>query len=219
VFSEWTKLNGTAPDGKPGFVPANAKSTSRGVNANPMITDYIFGNSPVGLGYYHVTTREAYQILKTRVSQQVHILENELACSQCCTLGFKPKCITDIEAQVDELQTVRDVVIARADADVPVGDVGVVPVGLHSDARRRNQYYSDTGMWYFPQPMYTAGGGKFRSFSPFVLTIVPGTANVASDSTTIQVVEQREAAVAVAAVLAPAVEVVRDLAMYLCCTA
>ena len=74
-------------------------------------------------------------------------------------------------------------------------------------------------MWYFPQPMYTAGGGKFRSFSPFVLTIVPGTANVASDSTTIQVVEQREAAaVVVAAVLAPAVEVVRDHVMYLCFT-
>ena len=61
----WTPLTGTAPDGLPGFKPANTKSTTRGLNANPFSASYIFGkplppsNNAGQLGYYHITTKEA----------------------------------------------------------------------------------------------------------------------------------------------------------------
>jgi hypothetical protein len=67
--------------------------------------------------------------------------------------------------EASECKTAQDVIITRADADAPMG---ILPVDMHSSGgRRRNKYYLDTGVWYFPQVCYTAGGGIFRSISPF----------------------------------------------------
>jgi hypothetical protein len=48
--SGWTPIDGTAPDGSPAFQSASAKSTTRGVNANSFIANYIFGKKGSNTG-------------------------------------------------------------------------------------------------------------------------------------------------------------------------
>ena len=164
VPSQWTSTFGTAPDGQPGFIPANSRSTTKGVNSNPKKPDYIFGEESKGLGYYHITTREAYKILLKRVHVRSMDLANEVQCLTCGSYVFlfgffsKPSCISEKEDELSELNVTRDVIKARAEADFPIGEVGISPAVRNNNGIVR-KYYSNTGIWFFPPCVYDAGGG------------------------------------------------------------
>ena len=164
ILTQWTSVYGTAPDGQPGFIPSQPRSTTKGVNANPKKADYIFGEESKGMGYYHITTQEAYRVLLKRVHVQAMALGNEVQCLTCGSylflFGFfsKPSCVSAKEEELDELNVTRDVIKARSEADVPFGQVGIPPA-LQNDQQTVRRYYSDTGMWFFPHCAYSAGGG------------------------------------------------------------
>jgi hypothetical protein len=73
----WVDLNGTAPD-HPKRVPK--------LRSRPKREYYIFGDGPKGQGYYHITTREAYNILdreSSRKKQQQ--VASDIAVAQGCS--------------------------------------------------------------------------------------------------------------------------------------
>jgi hypothetical protein len=171
--SEWTSVKGKSPDGtSPGFVPPAARSTTRGINANPSKDDYLFGNGSEGLGYYHKTTREAYQILLKRMDLRIYKVDHDIALSMCCT-EFRSCGLVNAKAtpyvQTQErrradLTEMRDVVKARSEADFPVGMVGIPDSAVkgtdtEKSTENKNQYYDSGGIWLFPNTFYTAGGG------------------------------------------------------------
>jgi hypothetical protein len=170
---EWTHVKGNDSSGNPGFVSPSARSTTRGVNANPSKDDYIFGQGSQGLGYYHKTTKEAYQILLKRMNKRIMAVDNAIASHMCCTNTFffcglvdvkKDPYVQTQERHRADLTEMRDVVKARSQADFPVGMVGIPDSAVRgTDAEKsnqnRNQYYDSGGYWLFPHTFYAGGGG------------------------------------------------------------
>jgi hypothetical protein len=156
---QWTDPRGNAPDGEPGFILPNVRSNRKGVNNNPQKRDYIFGKATCGRGYYHVNTREAYQILEKRIKARKRRIEEDIAYAKCCQCGFSKETpyILQKERELMDLTEYETIVQARAKADIPIGTVGI-PATLAGDPRR-NDYYTDDGQWLFPYAMYTSGGG------------------------------------------------------------
>lgn len=58
-------------DNPDAFLPAAPKSNVKGVNNNPRKKSYIFGMGVKGSGYYHIHTRESYDVVKKRISNQL----------------------------------------------------------------------------------------------------------------------------------------------------
>lgn len=153
----WTPATETArtPDGKFGFVPAADKSTSYGVNANPQKNKYVFGKKGAKIGYFHVTTQEAYQILEQRIQIKAMQLEHNLEGVQCCCPGFLCKSYkNELEAKISETKEIQSVVAARAKAN---GHGGTLQ--LDDKLKKNRTHFSADGGWYFPSSYYAAGGG------------------------------------------------------------
>ncbi|CAJ1959374.1 unnamed protein product [Cylindrotheca closterium] len=151
----WTPLTGNAPDGSPGFVASAPKSKTRGVNANPFKQDYIFGRKADKVGYFHITTKEAYEILAMRMKLRILQKKSDIAMATCCGLCNVPKTMED---DLDKLETTEAVVKARAGAARPTGKIGLPPK-YKNNRNVSNTHYSDTGIWYFPGEYYDCGGG------------------------------------------------------------
>jgi hypothetical protein len=180
----WTSVDGTSQEGEAGFLPPNPRSTVRGVNANSRIDKYVFGTGGKGLGYYHITTKDAYVILDKRFTAKISSVENEIAmneaCERCVSCGMnspsknKDPWTTRKETELAQLKECRSVIRARASADVPIGIVGL-PAGVTSNGttandrnnyqntRNQNEYYGgwyDTGgNWLVPHFAHDSGGG------------------------------------------------------------
>ena len=152
----WTPLSGTAPDGSPGFISAAPKSTSYGVNANPFRQNYIFGRKGSQVGYFHITTKAAYEVLERRIASRVMRKEDQIAMMKCCTCNgyWNSKRLKEKE---DKLETMRDIQLIarkRAEAAGPDGDVRL-PEHLKKD----RSHFSREGEWHFLPTYYAAGGG------------------------------------------------------------
>jgi hypothetical protein len=71
-MKEWSSLDGNTPDDEPAFVKYEGpeveyRTDSVYVNV-PVKKDYVFGTGRKGWGYYHLTTKHAYEILNQRVA-------------------------------------------------------------------------------------------------------------------------------------------------------
>lgn len=157
----WTTVSGTAPDGNPAFITANARSTTPGVNANTLKPFYIFGVKGSYSGYYHITTKEAYEVLAARVRVVAKKKEGEIAVDNCCTLGLckNSNWMKKLEENLQELKDIEAIAAARAMARAPIGAVGLRPE-IQNNPQKRSEHYSDSGEWYFPSKYYAAAGGK-----------------------------------------------------------
>ena len=151
----WTPLDGNAPDGQPAFMPAADKSTSYGVNANPFKMSYVFGSKAGNSGYYHVTTKEAYEILAARVSGKVDEQKAAIACVGCCTCGLGT---TEMKKQLKDLEDLEKIAKARASEDVPIGD-SHLPTDVNTNSGLRSKHVTSDGMWLFPSFYYNSAGG------------------------------------------------------------
>ena len=66
------------------FIPAFPRSPVKGFNANPMVSGYVFGKGPKGVGYYSLETKESFDILHKRLKKRERKLSTELMLSKCC---------------------------------------------------------------------------------------------------------------------------------------
>jgi hypothetical protein len=85
--------------GEPTYIPPQPKSRQRGVNNNEKKEGYVFGvpmkatNSRRKAGYYHIYTKEGYEILTRRLQRRCQIAKHRYEaffCDQCaCFSGVK----------------------------------------------------------------------------------------------------------------------------------
>ncbi|KAI2488709.1 hypothetical protein MHU86_25763 [Fragilaria crotonensis] len=92
----WLSPDGTGPNSAPGFLPES--------NVGPK-PNYVYGHGGrKGTGYYHILTRNSYQILNHRLQSQAPI--------SCCCLGTS-------KAEYDAWDTTARIVYNRSVASKP----------------------------------------------------------------------------------------------------
>jgi len=155
----WTPLDGVAPDGKPAFVAAG---TSQGIKAHPFKSSYVFGRKDRdgNLGYYHVTTKEAYDILAMRVSDKIWGARCKIDCATCCSLGLcaMGTWMKQMKKDLEDLQDLEAILKARAAEDVPTGNLHL-PSHVASNPTLRSKHITSDGKWLFPTFYYASAGG------------------------------------------------------------
>ena len=151
----WTLITETAPDGLPAFqMAADKYSTDCGEIANPFKNKYVFGMKGDSIGYFHITTKEAYEILAERVKIMTKKLESHIAmvesckclCSQRSMQQFKDKAEKKLEAMKDVELLAKE----RAKTRGPGDKVNLPPRFL----RDKKHFF-----WHFDDSYYEAGGG------------------------------------------------------------
>jgi len=155
--TEWTPVSGTAPDGSPPFIMHYSKSKIRGVNRNGFRNNYIFGKGPSGIGYYHISTKEAYKVLLTRIDRHLIKIHNDLSCAKLCCFWNRPH-VKSLKEKAVNMERVRNVVHFRSKAIAPCGTPNDVS-DIVRDPAANNWYYVVDGEWLFPSEMYACGGG------------------------------------------------------------
>ena len=98
--SHWVDFGGTASSGEPCFI-ANAEEYAI---KKP---DYVHGNGPLGRGYYHFLTRQAYVILYARLS-------NSRPSGGCCCFVNE-----DVKVARSEHDEVESIMYNRSIASKP----------------------------------------------------------------------------------------------------
>lgn len=159
----WLDASDTLPNGDKCFIAAADKSQIHGHNSNQQKDDYIFGKGILGIGYYHISTKQAYEILMTRVGRKISAREADLSFISCWTCicpgggGCNNK-KEEAQAELADLTEIQGVLQARYRADAPLGVVGL-PDEVTKNKERVNRYYDENGLWLFPVGFYGAGGG------------------------------------------------------------
>ena len=148
IADTWTNPYRNAPDGSPGFIAPNAKSTTMGVNANQQLDYYVFGDCPNsrGLGYYHETTREYLEIYARRVSAKISSLEFNIACLQCCCGSNNAAEIARKEAELEQLKKIQ--------SDLTLWSGGAKPKKINN-----RTIANDSGTTYYAYDLGAMGGG------------------------------------------------------------
>jgi hypothetical protein len=151
----------------PGFIDAAPRSHVRGRVANPQKADYVFGTGSLGPGYYHIRTKDSYSILLTRIDKKIKAKKYDLSWASCCA-SYNPICFPHfriekarVRQELDELETIQEIIRARSTADVPLG-VMELPESITKDPIKTeiaNKYNSDNVSWLYPTIFYTSGGG------------------------------------------------------------
>ena len=124
---EWIGPWDTLPNGEPTFVHANKKSTVTGVSANPKRENFIFGFGRRGAGYYHENTRDAYQIICTRVKKKIFAMKGDICQDSCLMIFFFPcisskiSAIIKMKKQLLALEDMSRVMERRKNAKIPLG--------------------------------------------------------------------------------------------------
>ena len=155
IGDAWTDVNGKAPGGYEAFIEATTPSRTTKVNPNPFKKYYIYGIHKGGLGYYHISTKEAHEILYKRMASHVQKVAAEMACANCCG---KTKHGSDLEQKLNQYQEAYGIVEARSKVDYPIGMAGLSS-SLQRDKSSYGVHYTDRGNWIFPDLYYTAAGG------------------------------------------------------------
>jgi hypothetical protein len=123
----WVPPTGKSPDGKPAFM-ASPKA-ERGAT-KPVQDGYVWGPGSLGFGYYHLTTKDAYKGLESR-------LRGESAPDiTCCFRGSTDK---------KELKEIHLIMYARSHSPKPDDFVAREHAAKMNGAAFRGQ--DDFGLW------------------------------------------------------------------------
>jgi hypothetical protein len=144
---KWAHHTGTASDGAQAFIATNTSRKDE-LKTKEHRDAYVLGRTANGIGYYHMETRDAHEILHQRVVRRIKRLETDIACAQCCFLGNKPM----KEKELAQMTEVRDVLAARKKASKPSGNPRNTSSG-------DDTYYGADGLWLYPFIMYDCAGG------------------------------------------------------------
>jgi hypothetical protein len=153
---QWADPSGRTSEGLPAFIATNTRSKSE-LKKKERMNHYVLGKTANGIGYFHLETKDAHQILHTRVCRRINQLESEIAFDQCCCTAeyvWQPK-----EAQLAEMKEVRYVLSARLVSTRPFGELQARIDSRRSSNMDNNRYYGGDGIWLYPAFMYNCAGG------------------------------------------------------------
>lgn len=160
---QWTDLSGSK------HIVAFSPAT---YGRNPPRKDYIWGAGPQGIGYYHITTQTAYQLLNQKLRAKIRRIEGQIAQDKCCSslwsCGARSQSSYGLqkEQELSQISAVHQIVAARARASKPFGIVGIPVSSKDSNVEKTlEEYYSKTGEWLIPDSLYNSVGdcGGYRS--------------------------------------------------------
>ena len=100
---QWINPASSTVDGEPCFVAGNS---GENLQNHGVLMDYVYGRGPMGLGYYHLMTREAYVNLYGR-------LQSTAPSPPCCF------CLGGSAKDYGEHRGVKDVVYNRSISPIP----------------------------------------------------------------------------------------------------
>ena len=143
----WTPKDGTAPDGSPAFIEATRTGNYR------FKLNYIFGSKAGKVGYFHITTKEAYEVLAVRVRTKMGTLGCTVGCLHCLSCLISAEFMRKEEEKLEGLKDLYDVVVARKGATYRQG-LRDLPDHIRSDQNKRCQHVKDDGTWLFPMFYY-----------------------------------------------------------------
>jgi hypothetical protein len=152
-FGRDEKLVWMSVDSDEAFVEPAPKSTTRGVNANPIKDGYVFGKGVRGTGYYNLHTRESYQIIFESIEVQekknkVHLSVWTICmfsviftlCAICETAEIKKRLIL--------LADFKQIVQARMNAAGPTSDLEI-PDEVMGRVRARDYNKTHDDSYYY----------------------------------------------------------------------
>ena len=147
--TKWAPLYGASSDGSPALIKS-AQQTKHGIRSLKYKADYVLGRYGSDTGYYHIETRPANEILKTRVNVRLNKIEREIAFRKSCC-GYI-RSIQDLKSKREELLQCQMLLQERLAAPSPAGSTKTKQIGTLS-------LNSDTGKWIYPPVLYTSAGG------------------------------------------------------------
>ena len=142
-------LFGTASDGSPAFIksPHQNRYNSKSLKYK---TNYVFGAYGSLMGYFHIETREANQILELRVNQQLNRIEEKVAFEKGCCGSLQS--IHVLKRKRDEMLQCKELLSERLAAAIPTGATSITHIGSTCVNTGEN-------MWIYPTVLFTSAGG------------------------------------------------------------
>ena len=119
-----------------------------------------------GVGYYHILTKDAYEIIEIRLEKRRNAKISSLDCLNCCCYvcafyccsGAKKKLESDILELSDMITTVR----ARRYAAKPVGDLDLPKEVVERNEKRSRSNQHTSTYAADPSPSYIHYGVPFE---------------------------------------------------------
>ena len=148
VPTQWAPLHGTTSDGSCAFIKARHKNSNN--RKLKYKEDYVYGHYGRKTGYYHIETRAANKILKTRVGEQLNRIEDAIAFEQSCCGSTRS--IQDLERKRDTLKQCRKLLRERLAEPIPAGSTKTKHIGSSS-------VNGNNDNWIYPPILYSSAGG------------------------------------------------------------
>jgi hypothetical protein len=146
----WATIDGLASDGSQAFIPVNETSPIK-LRRQDYKSNYILGKSSNGVGYFHMETRDAQEILYARVSRKIQKLEWDIAFRHtCCCGSFRSTAA--MERELSEMKKVQKILLERLHALQPWEP-------LETKRLEQSNYVTSDGTWLYPPYLYTVAGG------------------------------------------------------------
>ena len=151
--TKWATLDSNTSDGSPAFVsPSKGVVTNRAMlKDEPYKENYILGRHSNNTGFYHIETREAHEIMLSRISSKCHRLESDIALQKCCCFKNRHQIIASKEVELEATKVVFSELTKRATADKPnsTGESNTI----------RGAYVDSNGAWLYPSILWASCGG------------------------------------------------------------
>ena len=119
----------------------------------PRRPNYVLGKSDnQKVGYHHLETREAHEILKRRVMSRVVEMEGDVAFEEsCCIPMTSPTATANLQRRLSTYRFVARIVRERQRAPRPHSPI--------ESTKDQSEFCSKDGQWLYPDILWEAAGG------------------------------------------------------------
>jgi Glycine-rich domain-containing protein-like len=149
----WANIHGLTSDGSQAFIPTRESSRFKLRNKSYK-ANYILGKTSNGVGYFHLETRDAQEILYTRARHKIESMESDIACRRACCRG-NARSTKKLERDLLAMRKVETLLLERLNAPQPWGTSNT----KRSEHSEQSSYVAADGAWLYPPFLYYTAGG------------------------------------------------------------
>ena len=150
----WANIEGSTSTGERAFIPTGTQYR-RDLKDLPKRENYVLGRTSGAVGYFHLETKQAHEIMVQRITRTTRRMESNLACDKCLRCGSS-RGFERRERELEESREALEVMKDRLRASKPSGSRGRRNDSSTSDG---GAYYDSTGTWLYPDVVWDAAGG------------------------------------------------------------
>ena len=153
--SKWATLYGNTSDGSPAFVAPSKPGERKDLIGEEHMKNYVLGKVNHKVGYFHVETKEAYEIMLARLQSRMRRAKSQLAMEKSCCGPRNFTVIKQKEMELRNLKKVYSELSNRSKATKPSEKIAKDPNGPVNPA----YYDTATNNWLYPPVMWDSCGG------------------------------------------------------------